>query len=93
MPSLIEIGPPVKEKKIFEGFYHIWAWRPFWFCDLNYLYTHWLPHHIDASNKICLYLAKRFRRRRCLNIMETYNYVYYPGVGAYEPLWSFFQNH
>ena len=22
----------------FEGFYHIWAWRPSWSCDLNHLY-------------------------------------------------------
>ena len=26
------------EKSIFEGFYHIWAWWPFWSCDLNHLY-------------------------------------------------------
>ena len=28
-----EIGTPVPEKKIFEGFYHIWAWRLSWSCD------------------------------------------------------------
>ena len=52
MPSLFEIGPPVPEKNIFEGFYHIWTWQPSWSCDLDYLYTHWLPHPIDASHKI-----------------------------------------
>ena len=27
MASFVEIGQPLPEK-IFEGFYHIWAWRP-----------------------------------------------------------------
>ena len=27
IPSFGEIGPPVLEKKILSGFYHIWAWR------------------------------------------------------------------
>ena len=22
----------------FEGFYHIWAWRPSWSCDLDHLH-------------------------------------------------------
>ena len=25
-------------EKDFKGFYHIWAWRPSWTCDLNHLY-------------------------------------------------------
>ena len=29
-------GSPALEK-IFKGFYHIWAWRPSWSCDLDYL--------------------------------------------------------
>ena len=37
---------PVLEKKIFEGVYHIWAWRPPWSCD---------P---DAANKISFTLPK-----------------------------------
>ena len=32
------IGHLVLEKKIFEGFYHICAWRPSWSCDLDRLY-------------------------------------------------------
>ena len=46
-PSFVEIGSPVLEKKIFKGFYHIWAWRPSWSCDLDYLYIHWFPLPID----------------------------------------------
>ena len=38
--TFVEIGPPVREKKIFEGVYHIWAWRPSWSCDT------------DAKNKL-----------------------------------------
>ena len=33
IPSFVEIGPTSPEKKILNGFYHIWAWRPSWSCD------------------------------------------------------------
>ena len=35
IPSFVEIGPSVLEKKICEGFYHMWAWRRSWSCDLG----------------------------------------------------------
>ena len=38
MPSFKIIGLLVLEKKILKGFYHIWAWRPSWLCDLDHLY-------------------------------------------------------
>ena len=38
IPSFVEIGPPVLEKKIFKGFEHFLAWRPSWSCDLDHLY-------------------------------------------------------
>ena len=44
--SFVEIGPLVPEKKIFEGFHHIWTWRPSWSCD---------P---DAANKFSFPLLK-----------------------------------
>ena len=25
-------------EEYFKGFYHIWAWRPSWSCDLDHLY-------------------------------------------------------
>ena len=37
MPSFKIIGLLVLEK-IFKGFYHIWACRPSWSCDLDHLY-------------------------------------------------------
>ena len=43
MPSFVEIGPLVLEKKIFEGFLPYRAWRPSWSCDLDFLYTYLLP--------------------------------------------------
>ena len=51
-----------------KGFYHIWAWRPSWSCDLDFLYIHWFPLPIDASYKIWLWLVKRFQRRRSLKL-------------------------
>ena len=46
IPSFVKIGLPVLEK-IFEGFYHIRAWRPSWSCD---------P---DAANKLSFPLPRR----------------------------------
>ena len=31
--KFVKIGLPALEKKIFEVFYHIWAWQPSWSCD------------------------------------------------------------
>ena len=41
-------------RRFLKGFYHIWAWRPSWSYELDYLYTYWIPHPIDASHKIWL---------------------------------------
>ena len=35
--SFVEIGPPVPEKKILKGFYHIWTWRPSWSCGQHHV--------------------------------------------------------
>ena len=35
-----------------EGFYHIWAWRPSWSCDMDHLYKLWFPLPKDALHKI-----------------------------------------
>ena len=40
-------GPPVPVKKIFEVFYHIWAWWPSWLCDQHHIYIYmYLEVHI-----------------------------------------------
>ena len=41
--KFVEIGQPVPEENVFKGFYHIWAWRPSWSCDLDHLYKLWFP--------------------------------------------------
>ena len=73
MPSFKIIGLLVLEKKIFKGFYHIWAWRPSWSCDLDHLYKLSFPLPKEAPHTIWLWLAKRFQRRRCLNIVDNDN--------------------
>ena len=43
IPSFVKIGQPVPEKKIFKGFYHIWAWRPSWSCDQHHVIRFLFP--------------------------------------------------
>ena len=31
-------------RRILKGFYHIWAWRPSWFCDQDHLNELLFPH-------------------------------------------------
>ena len=76
MPSFKIIGLLVLEKKIFKGFYHISAWRPSWSCDLDHLYKLSFPLPKEAPHKIWLWLAKRFQRRRCLNIVDDHDNDY-----------------
>ena len=54
VPSFVEIGPPVPEKNIFYGFYHIWAWRPSLSCDLDHLYKLSFPLPKDAPHEVWL---------------------------------------
>ena len=51
-----------------KGFYHIWAWRPSWSCDLDHLYKLSFPLAKEAAHKILLRLAKWFQRRRHLKL-------------------------
>ena len=37
----------------FKGFYHIWAWRPSWSCDLG-RFTFWFPLPKEAPHKTWL---------------------------------------
>ena len=50
MFGFVAIGSAVPDKKIFKWFFYlVWAWRPSWSCDLDYLYTHWFPLPKNAS--------------------------------------------
>ena len=48
IPSHKVIGPLVLEKKIFEGFYRIWAWRPSCSCDPDPTNKLLFPHSTEA---------------------------------------------
>ena len=59
------------EKMIFNGFYHIWMWRPSLSCDRDRLYRLSLPLPKEAPHKIWLCSAKRFQRRICLKMVDN----------------------
>ena len=54
------IGQLVLGKKIliFNGFYHIWGWWPYWSCDLEGLYKFLFPQPKEALKEIWLHLAQ-----------------------------------
>ena len=58
----------VPEKMIFWGFYHIWAWRPSWSCDLHRLIKLSFPYPIKAPHTIWLQSDKQFQRKRNLDL-------------------------
>ena len=49
IPSFVEIGPPVPEKKILTGFYHIGAWRPSWSCDQHHVIRFSFPESFHTK--------------------------------------------
>ena len=49
----------------FQKFYHIWAWRPSWSCNLDPLNKLSLPWHMEATYQI----SQRFLRR-CLKSVD-----------------------
>ena len=49
--SFKEIGVVVLKKKIFQGFYIIWAWQPSWSRDLNQIYK------LSSPLSLCLETA------------------------------------
>ena len=51
-------GQLVLGKKIFKGFNHIWAWWPYWSCDLEGLYKFLFPQPKEALKEIWLHLAQ-----------------------------------
>ena len=69
-PSQKVIGLLVLEKKIFEGFDHIWAWWPSCSCDPDSANKLLFPYPTEASYEIWLQLAQRFLRRRSLKIVD-----------------------
>ena len=39
-------------RRFLKGFYHTWAWRPFWSCDQNIWYRFSLTYHKESSHEI-----------------------------------------
>ena len=46
--------PACSGKEMLKGFYHIWAWRPSWSCDLDATNKLSFPLPKEAPNKIWL---------------------------------------
>ena len=67
IPSFIEIGPTVLEKRILKGFYHIWTWQPFWSCDPYHVIKFSFPCTLKLSYKIWFRTAKYFLRKSGFN--------------------------
>ena len=59
----------VMEKKIFKGFYHIWAWRPSWSMDRHHFSNLSFLHPEEAPYEIWAKLAQRLQRRSCLKML------------------------
>ena len=59
----------VLEKKIFKGFYHIWAWRPSWSMDHNHFSNFLFPQPKEAPYEIWAKLAQGLQRRSHLKML------------------------
>ena len=73
IPSFNEIGPPVPEKKIFEGFYHI--------CrkigqghPKVMAYTNYDGPVPNATYQVSMKSVHRFQRRRFLKVFTIYGH-------------------
>ena len=69
-PSPACVGPGRKPRRpvFWRRGSIIWAWWPFWSCDPDAANKLSFPLPKEAPHKIWLWLAKRFRRRRCLKM-------------------------
>ena len=47
----------------FNGFYHIYVWRPSWSCELAHSYKLTFPLPMEAPHDFLLCLDKQFQRR------------------------------
>ena len=59
----------VLEKKIFKGFYHIWAWQPSWSMDSDHLSYFLFPQPKEAPYEIWAKLAQGLQRRSRLKML------------------------
>ena len=66
IPSPSANGPLVPEEKILKCFYHIWAWRLSWSCDLDAANKFSFSRLTEVPYKIWLWSAQWFLWRRRL---------------------------
>ena len=59
----------VLEKKIFNGFYYIWAWRPSWSTDRNHFSNLSFPQPKKAPYEIWAKLVQGLHRRSRLKML------------------------
>ena len=64
----------VLEKKIFKGFYHIWAWRPSWSTNCDHFRNRLFPLPKEAPYEIWAKLSQRLQRRSCLKFWTFFPY-------------------
>ena len=50
-------------EEAFKDFYHIWAWRPYWSCDMDHLNKLSFLHAMEDTNEIWLQSALRFLKK------------------------------
>ena len=60
IPSFNVIGLLVPKEDLFEGFYHMWAWKQFWSCDPEHLNKHF---HLNIPWR--LHSKFGFKRPKC----------------------------
>ena len=51
--KFLENRPAGSGEEDFEGFHHIWAWRPSWSCDPDVAKKKFFPLPKKAPHKIC----------------------------------------
>ena len=64
----------VLEKKIFKGFYHTWAWQPYWSMD----HAHFSNLSLSCPRRLCMkfeqHWPRRFRGKIILKLSKFFPY-------------------
>ena len=66
--------PRFWRRRIFKGFYHIWAWWPSWSMNRDHFSNLSLPQAKEAPHKIWTTLTQRFQRRSHLKFSTFFPY-------------------
>ena len=53
-----------------KGFYHIWAWRPSWSCNLDHLYKLSFPLPKDALQKNLALIGQAVSEEKTFEIVD-----------------------